>query len=195
MKLEAPFRAATPDDAEAMVELVNFAGEGMPVYQWQRLAEDGQSAWDVGRQRAARETGGFSYTNTVLCEADGKVAAALIGYPLDEDPEAADYDEMPPMFVPLQQLEDQVPGTWYVNVLAAFPEQRGKGFGASLLELAEQLAREAGCRGMSLIVSDANTGARRLYERQGYVEQDSKPMVKEGWQNPGQNWVLLVKPF
>ncbi len=48
---------------------------------------------------------------------------------------------------------------------------------------------------MSLIVSDANTGARRLYERQGYVEQDSKPMVKEGWQNPGQNWVLLVKPF
>ena len=64
-----------------------------------------------------------------------------------------------------------------------------------MMALAEQLATEAGCRGMSLIVSDANTGARRLYERLGYVERGSKPMVKDDWRNPGQRWVLLVKPL
>jgi ribosomal protein S18 acetylase RimI-like enzyme len=195
VKLEPPFREATPGDAVAMAELVNIAGEGLAAYQWERLAGPGETAWDVGQQRARRETGGFSYRNTVLVDIDGEVCAALIGYPLAEEPEPVDYDELPPMFVPLQQLEDQVPGTWYVNVLAAFPGQRGKGFGGSLLELAEQLASEAGCRGMSLIVSDANVGARRLYERQGYVERDTMPMVKEGWLNPGQNWVLLIKPF
>ncbi|MEO1203857.1 MAG: GNAT family N-acetyltransferase [Pseudomonadota bacterium] len=195
MSLEAPFRAATPDDAVAMAKLVNIAGEGLAAHQWERLAGPGETAWDLGQQRARRETGGFSYRNTVLVDVDGEVCAALIGYPLAEEPEPVDYDELPPMFVPLQELEDEVPGTWYVNVLAAFPEHRGKGYGGALLKLAESLARDAGSRGMSLIVSDANTGARRLYERAGYVERGTRPMVKEDWQNPGQNWVLLVKPF
>ena len=119
----------------------------------------------------------------------------MIGYRLDDDPEASDYDDMPPMFVPLQQLEDLAPGTWYVNVLATYPEHRGKGYGAALMGVAERLARATDARGMSLIVADANVGARRLYKRLGYEERASRPMVKEGWQNPGQNWVLLVKPF
>lgn len=195
MNLEAPFRAATPDDAVAMAKLVNIAGEGLAAHQWERLAGPGETAWDLGQQRARRETGGFSYRNTVLVDVDGEVRAALIGYPLSEVPEPVNYDELPPMFAPLQELEDEVPGTWYVNVLAAFPEHRGKGYGGALLTLAESLARDAGCRGMSLIVSDANAGARRLYERVGYVERGTRPMVKEDWQNPGQNWVLLVKPF
>ena len=47
MKLEPPFRAATPGDAVAMAELVNIAGEGLAAYQWERLAGPGETAWDV----------------------------------------------------------------------------------------------------------------------------------------------------
>ena len=51
---EAPgLRAARPDDAPALAELVNFAGEGLPLYLWGKMAEAGQTAWDVGRIRAA----------------------------------------------------------------------------------------------------------------------------------------------
>lgn len=195
MKLDAPFRAATPADAFAMAELVNFAGEGMPVYLWERMAGDGETAWDVGRQRARRESGGFSYRNTVLLEDNDCVVAALIGYPLADTPDPVDYDELPAMFVPLQALEDLAAGTWYVNVLATYPEHRGRGHGAALMQLGERLARDAGRKGMSLIVSDANAGAQRLYKRLGYVERGSRPMVKDDWKNPGQEWVLLVKPF
>jgi ribosomal protein S18 acetylase RimI-like enzyme len=46
---------------------------------------------------------------------------------------------------------------------------------------------------MSIIVSDANAGARRLYQRLGYQEIAERRMVKYAWENPGQNWVLLVK--
>ena len=46
---------------------------------------------------------------------------------------------------------------------------------------------------MSVIVSDANSGARRLYERCGYSEIATRAMVKNGWENKGQNWVLLTK--
>ena len=176
-----------------MAELVNFAGEGLPLYLWSRIAEPGQSPWEIGRQRAARESGGFSFRNTVVREADGRAAAALIGYPLPNRPDLSVYDDLPPMFVPLQELEDLAPRTWYVNVLAAYPEYRGRGYGSALLQIADRLAGSSGCEGLSIIVSDANTGARCLYERRGYEERATRRMVKEFWDNPGKNWVLLTK--
>jgi hypothetical protein len=46
---------------------------------------------------------------------------------------------------------------------------------------------------MSVIVSDANLGAHRLYERLGYNERARRLMVKDNWQNEGRSWVLLTK--
>ena len=135
IRLEPPFRRATPDDAHALAELIDFAGEGMPSYLWARMAEPGEGVWDVGRRRARREEGSFSYRNAVVVEEDGRVVACLIGYPLPDEPEPIDHDRMPAMFVPLQELENLAPGTWYVNVLATYPEHRGQGYGTRLLGL------------------------------------------------------------
>jgi ribosomal protein S18 acetylase RimI-like enzyme len=157
------------------------------------MAEPGESAWDVGRRRAMRETGRFSYRNASVAEVDGRVIASLIGYPLPDLPDAIDYDQMPPMFVPLQELENLAPGTWYVNVLATYPDYRGRGYGTRLLDIAERLAAASGRSGLSIIVSDANAGARRLYERRGCAEIAMRPMVKDGWEGRGENWVLLAK--
>lgn len=188
-----PLRVASPTDASAMAELVNMAGEGLPLYLWTRMASPDEFPWDVGRSRAKRESGAFSYRNTIVREEGGDVVACLIGYPLDDEPDLTVYDGMPAMFVPLQELEDLASGTWYVNVLAAYPEHRGKGHGAQFLSLAERFAWHAGKRGLSVIVSDANLGARRLYERSGYREHATRPMVKEGWRNAGSSWVLLLR--
>ncbi len=176
-----------------MAELVNMAGEGLPLYLWTAMSDHDTSPWDVGRNRARRETGAFSYRNTVVREESGSVVACLVGYPLEDDPEPGDRGDLPAMFVPLQQLEDLACGTWYVNVLATYPEHRGKGYGRDLLSIAETLARDRAKRGLSIIVSDANTGARSLYERLGYREHTRKAMVKERWQNAGSEWVLLLK--
>ena len=186
-------RPARLGDVVAMTELVNMAGEGLPEYLWSSMAERGQSPWVVGQARAAREEGGFSYRNTVVCEVSGSVAASLVGYPLDDVSPPVDYSGVPDMFVPLQQLEDLVPGTWYVNVLAVYPAFRGRGIGAALLSLAEAMAVNTAKAGLSIIVADTNVGARRLYERQGYRELARRPMVKQGWSHPGSEWVLLVK--
>ena len=35
------FRPATSDDAIVLAELVNYAGEGMPLYLWSQMAEPG----------------------------------------------------------------------------------------------------------------------------------------------------------
>ena len=193
MHLEPPFRPATPADAQALAELVDFASEGLAPYLWAQVAGPGGDAWAVGRERAARDSGGFSYRNATVLERERRIAAALIGYPLARLPEPIPAS-MPAMFVPLQELENLAPGTWYVNVLAAYPAERGRGHGTTLLGLAEALAAEAKCDGLSIIVSDTNTGARRLYERCGYREQARRAKIKDGWQNPGTEWLLLTKP-
>ena len=185
-------RAGTLDDVPVLAQLVNYAGEGMPLYFWERMAESGENGWDVGRQRAGRETGGFSYRNATIIEHDGIAAGALIGYKIGETPESIGPD-MPAMFVPLQELENLALSTWYVNVLAILPEYRDLGFGSRLLARADEIGAELGMNGMSVIVADNNTGANRLYQRFGYTEIARRPMVKGDWISKGKEWVLLTK--
>jgi len=193
IELKPPFGYAKPEDADTLAELINFAGEGLPLYLWERMAEREESAWEVGRRRAKREEGGFSYKNAVLMRHRSEVAACLIGYPLPDRPQPVDYENTPPMFVPMEELERIAAGTWYVNVLAAYPKFRGRGYGTQLLSIAEKLAVDAGKIGLSIIVSDANPRARKLYERKGYRPIAERAMVKEDWQNAGDFWVLLIK--
>jgi ribosomal protein S18 acetylase RimI-like enzyme len=190
--IRAPFRRAEQADASLLAELVNYAGEGLPHYLWGKLTQAGETAWDVGRRRAAREDGSFSYRNAIMIEHHGECAGCLIGYEIPDAPEPIAAD-MPAMFKPLQELENLAPATWYVNVLAVVPQFRGKGLGTELLRLADETGRALGKRGMSVIVSDGNTGARRLYERCGYGAVAARAMVKDGWVNDGNNWVLLTK--
>jgi ribosomal protein S18 acetylase RimI-like enzyme len=192
--LDHPFRPASTKDAGILAELVNHAGEGMPLYLWGKLAGPGETAWDVGRARAGREQGSFSYRNATMIEHQGEAAGCLIGYEIADAP-AAIAPDMPAMFRPLQELENLAPGTWYVNVLAVRPAFRNKGLGTELLGLAERTARGLGKRGLSLIVSDANTGARRLYECNRYREAATRPIAKESWVNDGKNWILMIHEF
>ncbi len=186
-------RDARTGDCAELAQLIDLAGEGLPFYLWSRMAGPGEDPWEIGRQRAARDTGGFSYRNSFVAEIDGKVIGGLVGYPVADEPEPVDIENTPPMFVPLRELENLAPGTWYVNSVAVFPEARGLGVGSQLMKRAAQTAKDLGLRGLSLIVSDANRGARRLYERLGYEEIAARPMVKKAWQNPGENWVLMIR--
>ena len=55
--LQQPFRVANEADAHELADLVNFAGEGLPLHVWGGLAQDGQDPWDVGRARQAEKAG------------------------------------------------------------------------------------------------------------------------------------------
>ena len=46
-------RPATPNDDAVLAELINQAGHGLALYLWSRLAEAGQSPWQVGQRREA----------------------------------------------------------------------------------------------------------------------------------------------
>jgi ribosomal protein S18 acetylase RimI-like enzyme len=192
-KINVSFRRATPDDTAALAELVQFATEGLALALWTQLAGAGGDPWQIGRKRVSGGAGAMSYRNAVIGESAGKPACGLIGYPLGDEPDHT-ADTLPAVLVPLHELMNMAPNTWYVHALAAYPEHRGRGLGTALLAQADRLAAGAGRHALSLIVSDTNTGARRLYERTGYREAARRKMVKQGWQHPGTDWVLMTKP-
>jgi ribosomal protein S18 acetylase RimI-like enzyme len=191
--LNVVVRPARKTDAAALAILVDIAGEGMPSYMWSRMREAGQSAFEVGRARAAREEGGFSYRNATVAEIEGDLAACLVDYRLDDPYDTGDLSELPEMVRPLVELEAKAPGSWYVNVLAAFPEYRRCGLGSRLLALAEGRGRAQGATAASIIVASENAGAMRLYARSGYQEVARAQVVEFPGCAHGGNWVLMVK--
>ncbi|WP_294229551.1 GNAT family N-acetyltransferase [uncultured Shimia sp.] len=124
-----------------------------------------------------------------MAEIDGRSLGCLIAYQKPENPQELTSD-VSPLFEPLMLLEREAYGTGYVFVLSTVAEARGEGIGSSLLTFAE---RCRGTRGMSLIVADNNTGARKLYERHGYKVSARRPIVKNGWESDGENWLLMIK--
>ena len=113
----------------------------------------------------------------MIAEIGGPVAGGLVAYRIGDAPEPL--DELPPLFRPLQALENRAPGTHYVNVLATYPAFRRRGVASRLLAEAER--QGAGARGLSLIVADRNAAARRLYEALRLRRGAAEPIVKEGW--------------
>jgi ribosomal protein S18 acetylase RimI-like enzyme len=187
------FRPARKADAAALAVLVDIAGEGMPAYMWSTLKAPGQSLLEVGRERAARDSGGFSYRNAVVAEIDGEIAASLVGYRLDDPYDLGVLEEMPKIVHPLVRLEAKAPGSWYVKVLATFPEFRRRGIGAGLLAIAEDKAREEAAPSLSVIVGSWNEGAARLYAGAGYAATAGEPALPfPGCPHEG-DWVLMVR--
>lgn len=187
-------RAARATDAEHLTRFINMAADDLPLHFWRRSVGPEGDPWAYGRERAARETGSFSFRNAWLAEADGEVAACLLGYPTDPQPAPIEPDT-PPIFVPLLELEALAPGSWYLNVLATYTQHRGKGLGSALLAKAEDIARSAGHRTISLIAEDSHQDALRLYRAKGFQEIARRPVVKGDWQVDALEWILFVKPL
>ncbi|MEX2648891.1 MAG: GNAT family N-acetyltransferase [Alphaproteobacteria bacterium] len=186
-------RDAGVDDAAILAELVDMAGKGMPAHLWARMAASGETPLDIGRRRAMRDTGSFSWRNAVVAERDGRVVACVVGYQLPDPPRPIDRDSTPAMLVPFQELENLAPGTWYVNFLATLPAFRNQGIGTRLLIEAEARAMAKGIGRLSIIVFDTNASARRLYERRDFRFVATRPIVKEDWNGLGENLHLLMK--
>ncbi|PLL11561.1 GNAT family N-acetyltransferase [Tabrizicola sp. TH137] len=185
-------RGATAADAAHLVRFINMAADDLPLHFWKKSVGPQGDPWAYGLERAARETGGFSYRNAFVAEVEGQVAACLLGYPAEDEPAPIDPDT-PPIFVPLLELEALAPGSWYLNVLATYEAFRGRGLGSALLAKAEEVTRGLGRRTVSLIAEDTHLDALRLYTAKGYREVARRPVVKGDWAVEAQEWILFVK--
>lgn len=92
IRLEPPLRIASEADAKELADLVNFAGQGLPLYIWEGLAKDGQDPWDVGR---ARQMQRVREGQIVVVDFGDGAVASLTGYPIGSEPEPIADDFLP----------------------------------------------------------------------------------------------------
>lgn len=79
-----------------------------------------------------------------------------------------------------------------VAALAVAETARGQGYGSRLLEAVCDQARREGFRAVQLEVVDTNTGARRLYERLGFVVVGThRYPIPPGWLGFSGEYVLV----
>ena len=187
-------RKATASDAADLVRFINMAADDLPLHFWRKTVGPDGDPWALGQQRAARDSGSFSYRNAWLAEVDGAVAACLLGYAAEAPAGPIDPDT-PPIFVPLLELEALAPGSWYLNVLATYAAFRGRGLGSALLAQAEVIAAAAGHDSISLIAEDTHQDALRLYTSKGYRQVARRAVVKGDWDVDASEWILFTKPL
>ncbi|MHC4960320.1 MAG: GNAT family N-acetyltransferase [Planctomycetota bacterium] len=93
----------------------------------------------------------------------------------------------------LLRLLDSLPDSdYYLMAVAVDDACRGAGIGSLLIDHIEERARASGARRLALDVAVKNAGARRLYERRGFVEEARSPGVLF---LPGSSLIRMVKPL
>ncbi len=170
------YRVATSEDSRKIAELFRISSDGVVDYVWSTLAPEypGLAPIEIGTLRYAREEGNFSYKNCVVAELEGAVIGQLCAYPVEAGPEET-YEPTDPVLEPYESLE--IPGTLYISSLAVFDEFRGRGLGTKMLSIARKQAQERSFDALSLLVFERNTGAVKLYQREGFREVGRAPVV------------------
>jgi ribosomal protein S18 acetylase RimI-like enzyme len=186
-------RDARPDDALALAELIAIAGAGIPEWLWSGMAGPGQTPLDVGVRRAMRDQGGFSWRNAIVAETGNRVAGMILGYRLE--PEDGDLTDMEPIFRPFLELEQMVPGSWYINAFAVFEPWRSRGIGARLLAAATERARAAGCVEMSVQTFSQTPRSEAFYIRYGFRRIATRALPEPSICAYGGDTVLLTRPL
>ena len=187
------FRAATAEDSRRIAELFSISSDGVVDYVWMTLAPEypGLEPMEIGAVRYASEEGNFSFTNCVLAEREGEVIGQLCTYPVEASAEEHD-EHLDPILEPYARLE--IPGTLYISSLALFDGFRGMGLGTKMLSIARERARERNLDALSLLVFEQNTGAVKLYEREGFHEVDRAAVVPHPLINHIGDVILMTAP-
>jgi len=170
-------RKANRSDVNDIAKLALIAGEGIPAWFWKQSAAEAQNIEDAGAAKLLSETDNFSYRNVHVAVIDGKVAGMILAYRLPDEDNAEDPEELPGFIRPMVELEQCVPSSFYINMIATFPQYRNMSIGTKLMGIVDRLANDAACSISSLEVFEQNTGALRLYQRLGYEVVDKRRVV------------------
>lgn len=173
----AAIRPACTADSEHIARLAMLAGEGIPAYFWNQIKQANESVVEAGARRVISDETNFSYKNAHVALYAEKIAGLLLGYKIVSVPSHAEVNSAPEFIRPLLLMDRKVPGTYYINMLATYPEYRGKGLGRALMLHAETVAASMNIDALSLQVFNENKHALAFYFRLGYRKVAELPVV------------------
>jgi ribosomal protein S18 acetylase RimI-like enzyme len=97
------------------------------------------------------------------------------------------------VLAPIAMLDEQARGSYYINVVAVYPDCRGGGIGNRLLERAMSDARQQGFAEASLVVFEQNSRAVALYGRLGFKIAARSPVVPHPLVHRTGDMLLMIR--
>jgi ribosomal protein S18 acetylase RimI-like enzyme len=168
-------RAAQPQDASAIAELMLYAMQDIVYYF---IGEENAQKATTFLQTLISQTGNqYSLENTIVAEVDGVVLGQLCCYPGEDiislrAPVLAELAENYARSID-PEIETQA-GEMYIDSLAVSPLARGRGIGKMLLLYAIDLYCTCQHKTLGLLVDRDNPQAKKLYLQLGFREVGHK---------------------
>ena len=189
-------RPATRADAADMAILDDMAGDGLASWLWRKAVAEGEAEHPFAHGRALmmqreQPTG---WLNCTIAESNGLVAGMVTSYAM---PGLKLEKEPPEPLAPIFVLMDMARGSWFVDALAVYPQQRRRRIAMALLEHCRARARrEDDTTELSLIVRSDNEPALSLYRSFGFTFVTRRPYVPTDDTRPmGRDYILMSAPL
>ncbi len=189
---------ATREDATALAGAAMLAGHGIFEMLFENLVP-GLSAAAAYRDRRVLKPGHFSHFSNwhVARDAQGKQLGAFNAFPHAELARAApDPLITPDRLAPLAamgDIEDEPAGSYYLNLVAVFPEAQGRGIGSALVQHAITLATQQKFPRLSLSTWGDDQKLMSFYARLGFTCAAKREFAPDPRLSAGTSYVLLVK--
>jgi ribosomal protein S18 acetylase RimI-like enzyme len=129
---------------------------------------------------AMSEHSQYSYRNTLIAEADGKPAGAIVGYDGGKlhAMRSVTYSIINALTGNTPSIPDETEaGEFYLDSLAVISSFRGKGIGKQLIEAMRDKAFNEGHTSVGLIVDFDNPRAEALYTSLGFMRINKKTFL------------------
>lgn len=199
MMLGWSIRDGTRADSAELARLAIMAGHGLLDVFYRDLIP-GMSTEDIVAQRRMTWPGSWAAAERwrIAVSADGRTLGGLNAFPHDvlsnAQPDPLMGPERRDAAAALGRLEEeQTPGSFYINMIAVFPERRSGGVGSVLMAEAERLARAAGFGRMTLSTFAADHKLVSFYRRHGFEIVATAPIAPHPWLEHGGDWAVMAR--
>ncbi|MEO0329147.1 MAG: GNAT family N-acetyltransferase [Pseudomonadota bacterium] len=194
---EIHIRPAQRCDAADLAIIDNMAGHGISLWFW--LQDNGgdrlEEAIAYGRSRMMKDDSIYGWSNARVAVQDDIIFGAHTSYIMPApEPDSSNSDQFKrttSALRPVFELFDQCSDHWFVDSLAVYPDRRGAGTGALLIDDSLQSAKGSGQNIVNLVVEDSNISAFRLYKSRGFEVVDSRPFIQFNGPSQTKEWLLM----
>lgn len=189
-------RRAKPGDALSCAQLLLMASHGLAEAVFRDLIPGQPTDQIIATRRIEPEGRSSSYTHWWVAEGDhAEIAGGINAYALTGDflpvREELLTEERIRLLRPMIELDAEATGSYFINILAVFPEYRHAGLGRRLIAFAIQKAREAGCTAVSLTTFEDDSRLISYYRRIGFTTIASRPIHPHELLHARGNLVLM----
>ncbi len=192
--MQITYRPAEQSDANAIAPLMSEASYGTMDFLLNGVIPF-ISSNKILAMLVGRDDNEFSYKNTTVAEADGKVIAIANGYPAARH----GVNDAMEKFIPNERLDimrpffnSKAPGSLYLCALSVAEKYRSQGIGTSLIDVAREQAKNQGLNKLSLHAWADNTRAIKLYESKGFHEVETFPIEKHKQLQAHEGGIVLM---